>query len=81
MNDQSNTWIHTLTIIGVNLAIFAVIIQMTLANSGRIDACNARIDTSNQRMDCVQMMIYDALKEFKENKSQTIPQVLNNDKS
>lgn len=68
MTDKSNAWIHTLTIVGVNLAIFAVVVQIALSNSERIDACNARIDQSNQRMDCVQMMIYDMLKEFKERK-------------
>lgn len=42
----------TLAIIGVNLAIFAILVSMSLSNTHRIDAANARSDfLSNQIID------------------------------
>ena len=46
----------TVAIIGVNLAIAAILVSMWVSNSSRIDAANARTD-------CVYNMIYDLLKE------------------
>ena len=48
----------TLAIIGVNVAIAAILITMLVSNSHRIDAVNNRIDT-------VYNMFYDLLKEVK----------------
>ena len=38
----------TLAIIGVNLAIAAILTTMWISNSHRIDACNARLDSTYQ---------------------------------
>ncbi len=46
----------TMMIIGVNIAVAAVLITMQLAAS-------SRIDSANQRMDTMHMMFYDMLKE------------------
>jgi hypothetical protein len=48
----------TLAIIGVNIAIAAILITMSLSNSSRIDAANSRMDT-------LHVMFYDLLKEWK----------------
>lgn len=40
----------TLTIIGVNLAIAAILITMYLSNTNRIDAANARTDQIYQTL-------------------------------
>ena len=48
----------TLAIIGVNLALFAFMLNFMISTSHRVDAVNARLDT-------VQMMIFDMLKEGK----------------
>jgi len=48
----------TLAIIGVNLAIAAILVTMFISNSHRIDATNSRIDT-------LHTMFYDLLKEIK----------------
>lgn len=55
----------TFAIIGVNLAIFSVIIALCVSNISRIDLCNQRIDACQQRSDAIQLMIYDFLKDLK----------------
>ncbi len=42
--------VDTLTIIGVNLAIAAILISMWVSNTNRIDACNARTDQLYQTL-------------------------------
>jgi len=58
MTDKTTSWVQTFTILGVNLAIFVICMNISISNS-------ARIDQVQQRMDAVQMMIYDTLKELK----------------
>lgn len=53
-----NKHADTLAIIGVNLAVFALVLQLVLSNSHKIDVQSARTDA-------MQMMIYDLLKEMK----------------
>lgn len=48
----------TLAIIGVNLAVFAFVISFMISTSHRVDSLNARLDA-------VQMMIYDMIREGK----------------
>lgn len=48
----------TLAIIGVNVAIAAILISLWTSNSSRIDAANTRMDT-------LHVMFYDLLKEKK----------------
>lgn len=55
--------IDTLAIIGVNIAIAAILITMWVSQSSRIDAANARSDALYSRIDTIQMIIYDMLKE------------------
>lgn len=55
----------TLAIIGVNLALFAFMLNFMISTSHRVDAANARLDALNVRLDTVQMMIFDMLKEGK----------------
>ncbi len=54
---MNQSWVQTFTILGVNLAIFAILVNLSISNASRIDQCN-------QRLDNVQMMIYDALKDI-----------------
>lgn len=53
----------TLAIIGVNIAIAAILIMMTLSNMASIDSANSRMDAANARMDTIHVMFYDLLKE------------------
>lgn len=55
----------TATIIGVNIAIAAFMLSMIISTSQRVDSFNERIDACQTRSDGIQMMVYDALKEFK----------------
>ncbi len=59
----------TLAIIGVNLAIGAILISMWISHASRIDSINSRMDCSvsaaNARMDTIHIMIYDILREGK----------------
>lgn len=55
----------TLAIIGVNIAIGAILISMWVSNTNRIDATNTRIDASNARMDQVYQVIMDMMKDKK----------------
>lgn len=48
----------TVAIIGVNIAIGAILISMWISHASRIDAVNSRMDT-------IHMMIYDMLKDTK----------------
>lgn len=48
----------TVAIIGVNIAIGAILISMWISHASRIDAVNSRMDT-------IHMMIYDILKDAK----------------
>ena len=54
---MNQSWVQTFTILGVNLAIFAILVNLSISNASRIDQCN-------QRLDNVQMMIYDTLKDI-----------------
>lgn len=62
MNEEKQSFLKnhadTVAIIGVNLAIAALIISMTLNNTAAIAAANTRIDT-------LHVMFYDLLKENK----------------
>lgn len=49
----------TLAIIGVNLAIAAILITMCVSNSNRIDVANSRTDT-------LYVMFYDLIREVKD---------------
>jgi hypothetical protein len=55
----------TLAIIGVNMAMFAILVTMWVTNISSINAVNCRMDAANTRMDTIHMMIYDILKEGK----------------
>ena len=55
----------TLTIIGVNIALGAMLLSMILSQSHRIDAANTRSDAIMARIDAVQMIIFDMVKERK----------------
>ena len=59
----------TIVIIGVNIAIAAILVTMFVSNASRIDATNARMDctiaASNARMDTLNSMFYDLLRETK----------------
>lgn len=59
----------TIAIIGVNIAIGAILVTMFVSSMHRIDAANARIDSlqiaANARMDTIYTMFYDLLKEVK----------------
>jgi len=65
MNDRITSWIQTFTVIGVNIAMFGLLISMYVSNTHRIDQSNSRLDQMNQRLDAVQMMIYDSLNVLK----------------
>ncbi len=53
----------TVAIIGVNLAIAAILLSICLTNIASIEAVNARMDAANARMDTLHTMFYDLLKE------------------
>lgn len=53
----------TLAIIGVNIAIAAILISMWSSNTSSIGALNARMDGANARMDTLHIMFYDLLRE------------------
>jgi hypothetical protein len=57
--------IDTLAIIGVNLAVAAILITLFVMNVNRIDSANIRIDGANVRSDQLHIMFYDLLKEVK----------------
>jgi hypothetical protein len=57
--------IDTITIIGVNIAIAAVALNICFTNISSINATNARMDAANARLDTMQHMIYDLLKEMR----------------
>lgn len=56
----------TLTIIGVNLAIAAVLVTMFISSLHRVDAANARIDAANIRSDQLSSNIITLIHEIKE---------------
>ena len=53
----------TMTIVGVNIAIAAILISMFISNSHRIDSVNARQDAQMQRIDQLYCTILDMIKE------------------
>ncbi len=53
----------TFAIIGVNVAIAAILITLWVSNSNRIDACNSRSDALNARLDATYQIIVELLKE------------------
>lgn len=55
----------TLSIIGVNVGIAAILITMWISNCHRIDSINDRMDSTNIRMDQVYNVILDIVKEKK----------------
>lgn len=57
--------LDTIAIIGVNVAIGAILVSMWISHSHRIDAVNSRLDAASSRMDTLHMMFYDLLKEVK----------------
>lgn len=72
MNEKNTSFLKnhadTLAIIGVNIAIAAILISLHLSNVSRIDASNAVRDASfsaaNARMDSMHVMIYEQMKDF-----------------
>lgn len=54
----------TIAIIGVNAAVAAILIMITLSNMNAIASANARMDAANVRMDTIHIMFYDLLKEI-----------------
>lgn len=65
MENTKSQWPHTLTIVAVNIAIFAIVLQIALANMASISQANVRTDQVQQRTDAIQLMVYDMLKELK----------------
>jgi len=53
----------TVAIIGVNIAIAAILLSICLNNMSNISATNARMDAANARIDATYNMFYDLLKE------------------
>ena len=53
-----NLTTDTIAIIGINIAVAAILITIVISGTNRIDASNARIDTMH-------VMFYDLLKEVK----------------
>ena len=53
-----NLTTDTVAIIGINIAIAAILITIVISGTSRIDASNARIDT-------LHVMIYDLIKDIK----------------
>jgi len=53
----------TMAIMGLNLAIAAILISMWTANTSRVDACNARIDATNLAWEQERIAFYQAWKE------------------
>lgn len=56
-----------IAIIGVNIAIAAILVTMFISHSSRIDTMNSRLDATNSRIDNTYNMFYDLLKEVKKN--------------
>jgi hypothetical protein len=52
---MQNHW-DTIAIVGVNLAVGAILMALCVSNSSRMDAANARMDT-------LHVMFYDLLKD------------------
>lgn len=67
--DNNNSFFRnhadTMAIIGVNIAIAAILITMCLSNTGSIGMMNARMDAANTRMDTLHVMFYDLLRQVK----------------
>lgn len=53
----------TVAIIGVNIAIAAILVTILVSNISSISAVNSRIDVANARSDQLYIMFYDLLKE------------------
>lgn len=56
----------TLAVMGVNIAIAAIMLNITLSNNSQIAAMNSRLDATNQRIDTTISMFYDLLKEVRQ---------------
>lgn len=56
----------TLAILGVNLAIAAVLVTMFISSLHRADAINARIDSANMRSDQISSNIVTLIQEIKQ---------------
>ena len=68
MNDKPSflkNHADTVAIIGVNLAIAAILMAICLSNISSISSVNSRMDAANARMDTLHVMFYDLLKEGK----------------
>lgn len=67
--DKNNSFLRnhadTMAIIGVNIAIGAILLSICLTNISSINAANARMDTANARMDTLHVMFYDLLNKVK----------------
>lgn len=57
--------VDTLAILGVNIAIGAIMLSLTFSNTSQILALNSRLDATNQRIDANITMFYDLLKEMR----------------
>ncbi len=55
----------TLAIIAVNVAIAALILNMTIANTYRVDSANVRIDAANSRSDALHQELVSLIKGLK----------------
>lgn len=55
----------TLAIIGVNLALGAIALNLCISNMSSISALNSRVDAANIRADTLHTMFYDLLKEVR----------------
>lgn len=65
MSEKKTIWAAAFTVIGINIPILAIVIQIALSNLSMINQVNARIDQVQQRTDAIQLMVYDTLKELK----------------
>lgn len=61
---MNNHW-DTIAIVGVNLAIGAILMALCISHNGAIYAANSRMDAANARMDTLHVMFYDLLKSTK----------------
>jgi hypothetical protein len=55
----------TIAIIGVNIAIAAILVTMWVSNMHRVDASNARIDTANARSDALHVHLTNLIMELR----------------
>lgn len=68
MNNENFLKNHadTLAVIGVNIAIAAILLTICISNISSISASNTRMDSANARMDLMQNLIIQEMKAFHE---------------